>query len=725
MTGFVVVLSVVAVVAAQEPSPKRHSLDRLYSLPWLIGKEPRGFAWAPDSKRLAFLWNDDGSNFADVWVTDVVTARPTRITTMPRRDAMAASGSDLGALQRNVAAEIDPGVGFVLWHPDGERLVFGYRADLYQVRVGAAPIRLTETRGAETRLAFSEDGRLGYLLDGGLWATDPAMGGARALVERRAPAVGVESFRWSPDGKAVAFVETDRSRTKDRLIPDYLGEETSTVPLGRPYPGEESEHRRLGVVPATGGPPTWFDLGGDPVDLIFSYSWSPDSRSLLVDRSDLFVKDRRLLIVDPGGGGVRTLRSLPDTANVSAEWWADWGPDGRGVYYVADPDDDYHLYYQALDGGGPRRLTVGDWAVFRAEIAPAAKAVFLVTNQGRPEDRQLVRLPLGGGSPTRVSWRAGTHTPTISPDGRWAAVHLSSDSAPPDLYLTRLDVDRSSEATERRVTVSPSPEFRDYRWAVPRYVTFKQHQDGVTLHGRLLLPAGFDSTKRYPAILGSVYSNTVRNQWGGRTAHPTWGLDQYLLQQGFVLLNVDISGSSGHGKAFRQRIRLDYGGVDVEDLYSGVLYLKGLGYVDSDRIGIWGSSYGGLLTTMSLFTKPGVYRAGIAGAPATNVWHALTGEMRVMLRPSDQPQRYAASSSHTKAAGLQDHLMIIHGMRDRVVLFKDSVTLLELLLQHGKDVDFVALPNSEHGWDTEGVYQTRFAFKKMVEFFGRHLRGPR
>jgi dipeptidyl-peptidase-4 len=222
-------------------------------------------------------------------------------------------------------------------------------------------------------------------------------------------------------------------------------------------------------------------------------------------------------------------------------------------------------------------------------------------------------------------------------------------------------------------------------------------------------------------IVGSVYSNTVRNQWGGRNAHPLWGLDAVLLDRGYAVFAVDVAGSSGHGTAFRRRIRLDYGGVDVDDLHSGVEYLIREGIADSSRIGLWGSSYGGLLTTMSLFTKPGVYAAGIAGAPATNVWHALTGEQRVMMRPQEQMAEYAKASSHTKAAGLRDHLLIIHGMRDVVVLYKDSVWLTQYLMQMGRDVELLSLPDAQHGWDTEGLYQTRFAFRRMLEFFDRHL----
>ena len=126
---------------------------------------------------------------------------------------------------------------------------------------------------------------------------------------------------------------------------------------------------------------------------------------------------------------------------------------------------------------------------------------------------------------------------------------------------------------------------------------------------------------------------------------------------------------------------------------------------------------------MSLFTKPGVYKAGVAGAPATNVWHALTGEQRVMMRPQEQPAEYRNASSHTKAAGMQDHLMLIHGMRDVVVLFRDSAWLTQYLLQLGKDVELVALPDAPHGWDTESLVQTRFAFQRMLQFFDKHLGG--
>ncbi|NTV80338.1 MAG: S9 family peptidase, partial [Candidatus Aminicenantes bacterium] len=449
-------------------------------------------------------------------------------------------------------------------------------------------------------------------------------------------------------------------------------------------------------------------------------------RSVLVDACDKFVKDRALSVVDTATGAVREWVRERNPVNVTPGWQARWAPDGKGIYFLSDREEDYHIWFLPAAGASPVRVTQGPWAVFSFEISPAAGAIFFVANVGRPEERHVFRIGLKGGPPVRMSVRPGTHAPLVSPDGRFAGDIFSSDETPFDLFLTKLGKRAGTLDDEGQVTHSPRPEYGDYAWAKPRYVTFPSRADGTTLYGRLTLPPGLDPDKKYPAILGSVYSDTVCNQWGGRTAHPTWGLDQYLAQEGYVLLNVDVRGSEGHGAKYRQGLFQGYGVIDIEDLHSGVEYLKTLGCVDPERIGIWGSSYGGLMTTMSLFKKPGVYKAGVAGAPATNVFHAQPGQMWVMMDPREHRDKYEASSPFYHAAGLEDALMIIHGMRDTVVLYKDTVVLVDRLIGLGKDVSLVTLPDSEHSWDTGPSRQTIFAFKKLAEHFERHLgHGPR
>lgn len=724
MLGCFAFCAVGASCAAWAESPRPLTIERLYSLPWLIGTRPESPHWSPDSRHLAFLWNDDGTNFRDVWMTDVSTARPIRVTAMPRPENPANPGTDVPKLEQVARAEADPGVSEVIWAPDGRHLVFALQGVLYRVLPGQPMQRLTDVDGAASDIAGSPRANaIAYLASGNLWMVDF---NARTPVPRKILSAGkhdvqIESFVWSGDGKRLAIVEADASQVPTRGIPDYLGETTRLVDVKRAYPGEPSESRRVGVIAASGGEVRWMSLGNDPLDPIFGVQWSPDDTHLLVDKSDLYIKDRRLLILDPDTGGSRLLVREADPKNVTAEWWSAFAPDGHGVYFTSDRDNDYHVYYQPLAGGDPRPITAGNFAVFSASISSAAHSLFVVTNAGNAESRRVDRVPLEGGPAEPMTPAEGAHHPVVSPDGKFLADIYSNDVTPPDLHLQSTAGTRTTKIAPRQVTHSPLAEFGDYRWIAAKYVVFPNVNDGTLLHARLTLPPDFDPAKNYPAILGSVYSNTAHNEWGGRVYHPTWGLDQFLAQQGYVVMNVDIGGSSGYGKAFRQRIREDYGGIDVDDLYSGTRYLVGQGYVDPARIGIWGSSYGGLLTAMSMFRYPQTYRAGVAGAPATSLLHALTGEMQTMLAPQGHEAQYAKSSAFLRSGGLMGHLLLIHGMRDTVVLFKDSVTLVERLVLQGKDVDLVALPNAPHGWDTEGLAQTRFAYRRLVNHFERYL----
>ena len=708
------------------------SIDRLYSLPNLIGTAPTAFAWSPDSRRLAFLWNDEGFNFHDVWVVDtedpaLAPVRWTRLQTAADDQIDDIDLDDRAALEARSRREQERGAVAVIWHPNGRQVLVSYRGDLWLATAGSPPRQLTSTPERESQASYSPDGRwLAYRVGGEIWLRDARRSDAvaRQLTAVSGDSSQLSSYRWSPDGNRLALLSRDDSQVPVRSIPDYLTEEPQMTRIRRAYPGDPAPRPQLAVVTVADGKVRQIDVEGAPPDQILSYRWSPDGRALAFDTSDLYAKDRRIFIADMGrSSAAETVVREQDPGNVTNYFWRiEWAADSSRLYFLSDRQYDYHVYSVAAGGGEVSRHTRGEWAV--AEMQALPDGLLLVANRGRPEERQLFKVT-GDAEPVQLSRRAGTHSPTLSPDGRWAAVAFSSDQSPPELLLTR--VHRSDDGTdsadnERVLTHSPIREFSLHRWVVPEYVTFSSHLDGTMLHGRLTLPPGFDPERSYPAILGSVYTDSVRNQWGGRTAHPTWGLDQYLAQQGYVLLNVDMRGSWGRGRAHRRGIRLDYGGIDIEDLESGVRYLESLGYVDMERIGLWGSSYGGLMTCMSLFRKPDLYAAGVAGAPATNVWHALTGQMAVMMRPEDQPDEYADSSPFLHASGLDDPLMIIHGMRDRIVLFKDSVELVQRLVLLGKDVDFVVLPDAGHGWDNEGLEQTRFAFEKLVAHFDRHLK---
>ncbi len=272
----VLVLLVGIHARAQAPAPEL-TLARLYSLPSLIGTRPEQPVWSPDSKRVAFLWNDEGTPFLDVWLTDTAAGGPVRVTQMPRLDYPADPGVDVGKLEQRAKYENDHGVASVCWGPGGRSLLFVFRGELYGVTPGEEPARLAAQKGVGLVAVSQSAGVAAYVAGGDLWAV--TLAGGDAQVRRQySPArkdVGVGRMWWSPDGTQLAFEEVDRSAIPVRGIPDYLTPETTLHEVKRAFPGEPAAKTRVGVVAAGGGQIEWLALGDDLQDLVWDVSWSP------------------------------------------------------------------------------------------------------------------------------------------------------------------------------------------------------------------------------------------------------------------------------------------------------------------------------------------------------------------------------------------------------------------------------------------------------------------
>ncbi len=195
------------------------------------------------------------------------------------------------------------------------------------------------------------------------------------------------------------------------------------------------------------------------------------------------------------------------------------------------------------EGGAAQPIARGDGDVLDMMVSADTKTILFASNQASPYERHVYRLPESGGAPQRITKLPGTHQPTLSPDGKTLALLHSNDTTPTELYL----LDLESPTAESRVTHSPPKPFDDIPWIQPKYVTFKSRIDDYTLHGRLVVPPDLEPGKKYPVILGPMYSNTVRNRWAGSRST----LQQYLaLEGGYIGFQVDVRGSQGYGRAF-------------------------------------------------------------------------------------------------------------------------------------------------------------------------------
>ena len=709
-------------------SARELSIERITSAPYLGGVSPTDPTWSRDGQQLAFLWNDQATHGRDVWLVGSDGSNLRKLSDfVGRNDAGLESVSDLA------------------WGPEDSALIFAAGNDLYQIELpgSTTPKRILSGASPAYALALSPDGRfLSFLREGDLWLWDQTSGSLTQATKIAQPKIGdsplntccgpgfsrpdveISRYSWSPDGKYLALSIDDRSGVRRILIPNYLGEETRAEPLRRDYPGDNDHVRDLALYSVSEGRVWRLDLPDNTDRDVASFTWSPNGDRLLIDQFPQSAKHRWIYVVDREERKLQQVWHDYRATRTTQAWKSLWQSDGRGIVFISDKDGRHHLYGLRLGDSKASQLTRGEWSVVNesgaAWMSTHEGQIFFVSTQKSPYERHVYKIPERGGSPKAITELVGIHHPTLSPDGTHLALLHSNDMTPTELYIAGT-IDTQPE---QRITHSPPPEFDDYDWIEPRYVTFKSHIDGATLHGKILEPRNIDPSRKYPVVLGPVYPNTARKRWGDRQE---WrGLNnliqQYMvLEGGYIVFQVDTRGSYGHGNAFRDQLIRDYGGIDIEDIHSGVKYLTTLPYVDGNHVGLWGTSYGGLMTAMSLFKKPGVYRAGVASSPATNVRHAMTGQVNVAGRPNTHPEIYDSTSAYTYAENLQDHLMLMHGMQDSIVLFKDSVQLAEKLMRAEKDFDLVVLPAAVHEWSVND-YVARYGLTKVVEHFDRYLK---
>ena len=688
---------------ADRSTPITLDIDGLYPEIPLLGTRPRAMTWSPDSKRLAFTWNKRGEAGRDVWLWSPGASEPQRLT-----------GPSTGGASDEEAPR--DSVSEVAWL-DETTVAYVAGADLYLREIDAEDGEVVPGAEGARRLSPSPAGdRIAFLTADGLAVMRPGAA-PQLLVPTADAAVRISALEWSGDGRRIAFVESDWRELPERELHYYTRDGHQTLTARRAFPGEPIARYRIGVVDVATGMIRRLDRP-ETTDYVWNLGISDDGSRVFVNGSDALVKHHRIDLYDVATGAREVFYEERDPKHLRPDWRAAWAPGDAGLVILTDRDGFLHLYHGKAPGEPLRQLTSGAWEIDEFWLGGDEDWLYFLTNRSGIGDRQLYRVPFAGGEVERVTSGHGTHQPALSPDGQHVASLFSDDQTPHDLYYVP-----AVGGDLERITRSPHPAFDKQPWADVRYIEFPSRTDDVTLVGRLSVPRDFDPMRRYPLIVGSVYSDSVTNQFGGRQAHPTWGLDQALVARGYVLLAVNVRGSWGQGRAHNQGLRHGYGIVDIEDLASGVEHLIAEGFVDPERVGIWGSSYGGLMTMMSLFEKPELYAVGIAGAPATNVAHAFPAQRWVMGKHTgdDQPGRYESQSPLYHSEGLEDPLMIIHGTRDQVVLYSDTIAVVEDLIEREQLFELVTLPGVGHGWDAEAPEVRRFAFKKMIEFFDRYL----
>jgi dipeptidyl-peptidase-4 len=718
----VVLLAMAALVSTGEVAIAQPlTLDQVVQAGAITGTAPSALSWAPDGRTLAFAWDSGGGAPREVWLV-AHDGRNRRALT------------SFGALP--AASGNRDGVRELAWRRDG-RALFALRGEsLVRLDVASGAVETVAAVGRDAHdLALAPAGRLAaYLRDGDVWVVS-VDGAAGTAMPRKLTSVGVPSiatvplgtyarldrevgpgtwgtaapsFTWAPDSRTLAVHVVDRRAVRTVPFPYYLGAETQVNLLRRSYPGDANESRQVALVDVASGVMTTLPFDDPTAVQVVNLAWSPQG-ALLVDRESDDATQRWVHVVRPGQAPQLVYRDQR-ASRIYTEIASTWSHDGRRLLLTTDRDDRYRVFAVTPGDTMPVALTPATSDVQGAAHPLPDGGIAWLSSAPTPAERHLWRSAPGK-APVRVTQRAGTHRVVVAPDGRTAASIVSDDVTPPHLLLVPM-----GGGAEQVVTPAGGRALAGAALVPPRYVRFAGADAGDTLHAKVWLPAAAQRGERVPVVFGPVYSNTVRNRWGG-----TYGLlQQLLVQRGYAVVQVDVRGSTGYGRAFREAFLFEWGGRDLDDLTATKRWLGGEAWADTARTGIFGSSYGGLITVYALFKRPGLFKAGVAGASATDPRFFGSDDVAITRRPGTHPEAFQRGALQF-AGGLRDHLMLIHGLMDDVVPFKTTADLAEELMRQGKDFDLVIAPSATHGW-TARPHHARYLLGKLVQHFDRYLR---
>ncbi len=714
------------------------TIERIFASPSITGPNLRSLKISPAGDRVSFLQGKaDDREQLDLWEYHIAD-QATRMLVDSRvlvPEAEKLSSEEQARRERQRLAGLR-GIVAYQWSIDGKALLFPLNGDLYFYALESAEVkRLTNTEAFETDPQLSPDGKqVAFIRGQNIFVIDIGSGVERQLTMDGQGTIhnGVAEFAaqeemdrdtgywWSPDSRRIAFIQFDESPVEITQRYEIDADSVTVVDQRYPYTGTPNARLKLGVVSANGGEKQWLELGEQADFYIPRVNWLPDSRHLSYQWQSRDQKTLELRVAD-----------LPEKhqhvrITETAETWVNLDNDlsflknSEQFLWTSERSGFRHIYLYSNHGELIRTVTAGNWPVDQIEgVDETAGVVYFTANKDNVTEQQLYAVNyLQDDAPIqRITQQSGWHGIAMASSANVYIDTFSSRSQPAQVSLHDAGGQRLTWLLENALD-----ENHPYRPYLEYHQTTEFGQltaeDGQTLYFRMLKPANFDPAQRYPVFVylyGGPGAQVVSNSWDRRVL-----FEQYMAQQGFVVFSIDNRGSARRGTRFENPIYRHMGTVEVQDQLAGIEYLKGLSYVDADKIGIFGWSYGGYMTLMSVLQGGDAYALGVSVAPVTD-WRLYDTHYteRYMQTPEQNPDGYQTGNvlSYTDnlpAAG-ETPLLLIHGMADDNVLFTHSTLLFKDLQDKGKLFDVMTYPGAKHG--ISGSTSQTHVYRSIAEYF--------
>ena len=508
-----------------------------------------------------------------------------------------------------------------------------------------------------------------------------------------------DGFRWSPDGKNIAYWQLDASGIRNFLMIDNTSSNYSkTIPVQYPKVGEAISTAKIGIVNLATKNTKWMAIDGNPKNRYLArMEWRPDSKSIIIQEINRKQNHLKLILADKTSGKSKAV--FEEKSNS----WIDIGEDFQWL------DNDRYLWVS--ERGAWRNVYVGNLksstqkliTPFSMDIISIKNVdkkngwIYYIASPENPTQRYLYKSKLNGkGKTSRLTPKdsSGTHRYNISPSGRYAIHHSSSISSPWQTDLLSLTKHKKLKTLEENKALKEKLAKLDIR--KPEF--FRVDVGDVALDGWMIKPSNFDDTKKYPVLFyvyGEPWNQTVLDKWG----YSNYLWHQYLAQQGYILISVDNRGTPApRGTDFRKAVYEQIGVLASTDQANATKKIAEWDFIDQDRIAIWGWSGGGAMTLNAMFRHPDLYKLGMSVAPVTDqrLYDAIYQE-RYMGLLSENEEKYIFASPVSHAKDLKGKLLLVHGTGDDNVHYQNSEVLIDKLIKYNKIFSFMSYPNRAHG----------------------------
>jgi dipeptidyl-peptidase 4 len=684
------------------------TVDRIYSEPSLSGHLTIGLVWSPDGKQLGFLQKTTPEHAKDaqteLWVMD--TSGKSRVLVSADKLGSVLPAPPGKATQATGLGRRPPGQ--YQWMPDGTALLFQgpNSLALFDLKTQTARALVSGKENIVDPKISPDGGYVSFVRDHNLWLVGVADGKERALTQG-----GTEEIRkgeldwvypeelqittaywWAPDSSTIAYLEMDERKVAQYPLVDFSSFSGEAEEERYPPAGTANPTVRVLVASVSGGEARVMDTGAETDIYLPRVSWLPDSKHLAIQRLNRAQTVIDLLIADTASGTSRVALGEKDQYWINIHDDLHFFKDGKRFVWSSERTGYRHIYLYDLDGKQLAQLTKGDWEVSAVQRVDEAKGlVYFTATEKSPLERHLYRVALDGSGFTRITKSDGTHAVNFSPDASSFIDTYSNSMTPPRQDLLRADGSLVAVINENK-----SPDLAGLHLSPVEFLSVRAH-DGMQLNAMIIKPPDFDASRKYPVLVytyGGPHAQVVLNAWGGNNF--LW--HQMMAQKGYIIFALDNRGSAGRGHLFEEPVHFRLGAQELSDQHDGAAYLKSLPYVDGNRIGIWGGSYGGHMTLHAMFEDPGDFKVGFAAAPVTD-WHfydTIYTERYLGLLPQ-KAESYDESSPIKNAGGLKGKLLVAHGTGDDNVHFANTLAVLDELIEAGKYVEVMPFPGRGHG----------------------------